>query len=146
VRPDPFGLCPLHPLFNLLLVHLLFLLPLLLALLLALLSLQPIIPQRPARVHLVQMNSGARVVNSALVYVLRAQSEEERNQTVSERKEEEKISSLALLPPNSLVYFISFYWLIFNTISFFIFYSSFVFILSLCSLLLFLDRYKHTPN
>jgi hypothetical protein len=57
---------------------------------------------------------------------------------VSERKKEEKISSLDPLPSNSLVYFISFYWLIFNTISFFISYSSFVFILSLCSLLLFL--------
>ncbi len=34
------------------------------------------------------------------------QSEEERNQTVLKTKKEEKISSLDLLPPNSLVYFI----------------------------------------
>ena len=56
---------------------------------------------------------------------------------MTERRREKKIFSLDPLPSNSLVYFIDFYWLIFNTISFFIFYSSFVFILSLCSLLLF---------
>ncbi len=73
------------------------------------------------------MNSGARVVNSALVYV-RTQSEEERNQTVSERRREKKIFSLDPLPSNSLVYFIDFYWLIFNTILFFFcFYFVFVF-------------------
>jgi hypothetical protein len=71
---------------------------------------------------------------------------------VSERRREKKIFSLDPLPSKSLIYFIDFYWLIFNTISFYIFYSCIVFILSLCSLLLFLlffilfchgDSYEH---
>ncbi len=71
-------------------------------------------------------------------------------------REEEKISLLSLLPPNSLVIFIHFYWLIFNTIFILIFHSSFYFILSLAvsSFVIFAlfilfchgDGYKHTPS
>ena len=49
---------------------------------------------------------------------------------MSERRREKKIFSLDPLPSNSLVYFIYFYWLIFNTISFFFFYFYFVFVFS----------------
>jgi hypothetical protein len=49
---------------------------------------------------------------------------------VSERRREKKISSLDPLPSNSLVYFVHFYWLIFNTISFFFFCFYFVFVFS----------------
>jgi hypothetical protein len=62
-------------------------------------------------------------VNSALVYVLRERGD--GKQTVSDREGEGSSQ------------FIRFYWLIFNTISFLLFYFSSLFILSLCSLLLF---------
>ena len=62
-----------------------------------------------------------------------------------------KIFLLSFLPPNLLVIFISFYWLIFNTFSFCFIFFFFVFILALR---LFAqsfsfchgDGYEHTPN
>ncbi len=98
------------------------------------------------------MNPGARVVNSALVYVLRVRKREIKLW----QREGERRRSEDLLPRSSSIEFISLFYR-FLLVNFFIFYSSFVFILSLCSLLLFLlffilfchchgDSYEHTPN
>ncbi len=85
-------------------------------------------PNWPVRVHLVQMNSGARVVNSALVCTQKGRRDGNSNCDCDrERKRREEDLPPRSLPSNSLVIFISFYWLIFNTIYFiFDFVSSFI--------------------
>ena len=96
------------------------------------------------------MNSGARVVNSALVCTQRDRRDGIQNCDRERKRREEDLPPRSL-PSNSLFIFISFYWLIFNTIHFLFIYFSFLFILTLRALLLFSlfchgDGYKHTPN
>ncbi len=93
------------------------------------------------------MNSGARVVNSALVCTQRGRRDGNSNCDRERKRREEDLPPRSL-PSNSLVIFISFYWLIFNTICFiFIF-----FLFWLCELFYYSrsfchgDGYKHTPN
>ena len=74
-------------------------------------------PNWPVRVHLVPKNSGARVVNSALDVPKRWKRVGIQN-SEKDKRGGKKIFLLSFLPPNLLVIFISFYWLIFNTISF----------------------------
>ncbi len=89
-------------------------------------------------------------VNSALDVPKRWKKDGFQN-SEKDKRGGKKIFLLSFLPPNLLVIFISFYWLIFNTISFcfilffFVFYfgsETFAQSLSFCHG----DDYEHTPN
>jgi hypothetical protein len=72
------------------------------------------------------------IVNSALVYVLRVRKREIK---LCQREGERRtyIFSLDPLPSNSLVYFIDFYWLIFNKFHF-LYFILLLFLFCLCVL------------
>ena len=85
-------------------------------------------------------------VNSALCCTQRERDRDGNSNCDRERKRREEDLPPRSLPSNSLVNFISFYWLIFNTIYFILF------LFWLCELFYYSrsfchgDGYKHTPN